>query len=184
MRTGRIAALIGAVALLQGQAHAALPANGAGTAPQCMDAREADALMLMFAAPLFRSLGQNCKAHISASSPLADPNSAFIAGFERAADTQFDAALGGIGKLSGVELPAGMDRKTITQLFTAFMPKDIIKNVGPGKGGTIGRLVGALAPCPPANVASIVTSIIILSQKDEKKSGKEPDFNICPIGPN
>lgn len=186
MKPAKVAAALAALALLHTEASAALP-SGLRKAVPCMEAKQADALMLMFAPPLFRSLGEACNGHLSADSPLADPDSAFIRKFELAADDEFDSALAGIGRLTGTELPPGLDRKTVRQLVTAFMPKDLVKNIKPEQCGAIERLVVALAPLPPANFASVVTSIVVISQKDEKgdgdMSGKGPDFNICPIQP-
>lgn len=153
-------------------------------ASPCLDPAEAEALMLMFAPPLFRSLSQSCKGYLASNSPLGGPNTPFIEAFEKQGDEQLDAAMGGIGKLSGTELPPGLDKKTIKQLFTAFMPKDIVKDITPSKCTAIDSVATTLAPLPPASIARLVISILELAQDGKKESGSASKLAICPAAPH
>ncbi len=167
-------------------AHAALDRASLPPSPvveesaPCVNTQEAEAILLMFAASMFRSLGKSCKGQLAAGSPLAEPDSPFIVAFERAGDEQFDTAMSGLGKITGTPLPPGLDKNTIRQLFTAFMPGDIVKGVTPEKCGAIDRIATVLASLPPSSTAGLIIAIVTLSQDDKPKGGSGgKDVPIC-----
>lgn len=162
-------------------ALALLATPPAAAQQRCLTAPEAEALALVTMPDIIRQTGVVCATRLPATSLLRQPDGAFIARYDAAADKAWPAARAAIVKLSDPAIEALLGSDYARPLLTTLISPLLVGRIAIGDCPVIDRLVTQLAPLPPKNTAGvIVTALQYL--KGEKAKGKTvgvPDLPLC-----
>ena len=167
LKAGTMLALIGSPAM----AHA-------GTQSACITEAEASALMTFMMPEALNGALKTCKAGLPKTSFLVARGDETMSRYRAAAAGSWPAAKAAFLKIAGDDddsrTVAAMSDATLQPFVAETLSVVIAKDIPVANCPKVDRLVEALAPVPPTNVAALMTALISLVGGKEKN-----DFNIC-----
>ncbi|MEN3747771.1 hypothetical protein TPR58_11380 [Sphingomonas sp. HF-S3] len=151
-----------------------------GRAIPCLDAPEAEAVMLLIAPGAIRGVTQACGPYFVSSAFLPGAGGrAMLGRYEQAARNAEGAAGSGIAKLLGLP-PAAAAVPGSSAGFASLAQMMVLGNlerVDTVRCYAMDGLFRALDPLPPRNLASVLTLVAELGSKEQQKP---LPITICP----
>lgn len=153
----------------------------AQTNSACVSRAEANALFVTTLPDLIDGVRNKCAPSLPSSAFLPSQGRALVERYRASSPGDWSSARKAFLKMGGGDDEAGTkfvtalpDETLKTVLGTAFAVV-VANDIKPGDCGQIDRFVAALSPLPPANIAEIITGLIVLA-------GNKPNnkFRVCP----
>lgn len=155
-----------------------LAATTAQAATPCITQPEAEALAITFLPDLIDAVGTSCAASLPPQAFLRTGLAPMVSRYRAEAPAVLPQAKSGFSKLIG-DTPQGIDPDLMRPMITAMLGPMLAKEIKPADCAKVDRMVGLLAPLPPANTAGIIVMLFTLGTESKKSS---PPFRICPAG--
>lgn len=157
----------------------ALPVASTQAATPCMQPAEAQALITSFLPDMIRGLRDVCKDSLPAEAFLVRSGATLADRYEAEAKSAWTAGRAAAVKLSGEEdIFNRLDDESMRKTFGAVIAGEIAKDVKPKDCGTIDSVLQALEPLPPANMSTLIGTVLQAVGNDKKQ--KRGKFPICP----
>lgn len=150
----------------------------AQTARSCITDTEAQSLFAYLMPDALNGVLNTCRSHLSANSYMAVHGEDAAARYQAAASGHWPTARAAFLKIMGgdqdeeAKLVAGMSDAALRPFVGEAIAGTVAKDVKPADCPKIDRFVAALAPLAPANVAELITSLVLLTGGKEKDALK------------
>ena len=177
--TARVTRAI-ALALFAGLAATSAEAAQTAALQPCVTPEEARGLVLVMAPDALRAVGDTCAAALPRSALLRQPNGAFAARYQAAADAAWGPARAAIARLTGPQAAGIIDSQFARPMLAALLVPLLTKNVTARDCPTIDRVLTLIAPLPPRSAAELLVTFVQLSNDRRSDPGRRIDLPICP----
>lgn len=152
----------------------------AQTARSCVTDTEAQSLFAYLMPDALTGVLKTCRPHLPATSYMVVHGEDAVARYQAAASGHWPTARAAFLKIAGADhddeakVIAGMSDAALRPFVGEALAGTVAKDVKPADCPKIDRFVAALAPIAPANVAELITSLVLLAGGKEKD-----DLKLC-----
>lgn len=161
----------------------ALPAAAAPAATQpCFTPEEAQNLITVMLPDAIGLIAEKCRPALPADSFLSRDSAGLIARYEPVAETAIRTLRPTMSKfIPGRDVLDKLDDDTLRKMLAAGVSTQLARDLKPERCADVERVVVALAPLPPENMAMLFGALFRFLSRVPKSGGKSSGpFQICP----
>lgn len=156
----------------------AIPLQASAQPRSCLTRPEAEAVLLTVAPDALTSVGIVCAAALPSDALIRRPG-ALLDRLRAGSNAAWPRAQDAIRKLAGEEIGSLLGTDAARPILSALVAPLIATQVKPDDCARIDRIMTALAPLPPRNIATLIVEFIGVAQDKRRPGGKFP-LALCP----
>ncbi len=141
---------------------------------QCVSRAEAEGLMRYALPEVVRSLSARCTAYLPATASLVQAGAVMAARYQPEADKAWPVAKSAFDTMSGIKMSAMLGDGATQKLINTTISSGLSEKVSPARCAGMDRIIDALQPLPPANMASVAAALVEMEAKPDSP------VRICP----
>lgn len=159
-------------------ALAATAAQAQQAAKPCLPPQQAEAVMLVVAPTLVRSVAAKCTTALPANAYLVRSAPQLAGKFEAEAPAAWPQATNALKTLAGADVAGLADSTLMRAALVEAIGAKLGEEIKVKDCAAIDRVLALLDPLPARNSAALIVTIVELSQRDAKPGAKR-DLVIC-----
>lgn len=160
---------------------AALPAQALAAKP-CLSPAEAQGLVTFALPGAVEALGARCRPLLPPASLLGGRSAELAARYRAASEAAWPVARAGFTKMTDPLLMGILGDKAAKEMIANAVSSGLAGELKARDCATVDRVLTAIEPLPPRNVADLVAVVMELGAREAAKEEETP-FTICPPPP-
>ncbi len=146
----------------------------------CLEAAEAQALLVFILPGTFTQVSDQCRDALPPTSTLTRVGRTLATRYQPEAEAAWPLARAAFGKMSDPAMLKLLGDDTLKKLVSAGVASGITKAIKPKDCGTVDQFVAALEPLPARNMAMLVGALMEAGSKMDANGNRNSPFKICP----